>query len=156
MSHTRWVSTAWAKDGGTQNSDAVDAEANNIADYMYNNTSGDFADYSYGYVPIGSTDGEKDFIKTMLEEIHNNSDYAGLAENETVLIPHDNWTWGYGRELAHEVETDHWVYGATVYAGDRNPARRSPHHVVARSRSRLDLRLRPNRWRTRERHRLLL
>lgn len=116
----RWVSTAWSNTG-VENKDAVDQEAGNIASYMDSNTSGDFSDYSFGHVSIGWTSGERDFIETMLEAIHNNDDYAGLAEHETVLIPHDNWSWGYGRLITYEVEPEYWVQGATVYAGTEIP-----------------------------------
>lgn len=115
-----YVSAAWANTGVT-NKEAVEEETHDISDYMYYNTSGNFDQYTYGHVPIGSTSGEEDFIKTVLNEIHYNSDYPALNDNETVLIPHDNWTWGYGKNLPYEIESDLWVLGCTVYAGTQIP-----------------------------------
>ncbi|GGL67293.1 hypothetical protein [Halocalculus aciditolerans] len=113
---THYVSTAWANSGVT-NKSTVDDAASDIASYMDSNISGPFSHYSYGSVSIGSTNGEVDFIKTVLDKIHNDSEHADLTPSETVLIPHDNWSWGYGRNIAYEYASGEWCHGCTVYAG---------------------------------------
>lgn len=121
MSHIRWMTFAYTKSGGVKHGSGVDYATGLIADYMNDNTSGDFSDTNYDHVPIGSYSGEEDYIKKVIDEVHFNDDYVGTTENEILVIAHDNWDWGYGRRIAYEVEPDHWVSGCSVYAGSEIP-----------------------------------